>query len=107
MDSIEHETEIADADELEKIIEHLGFVPYSDTTKTRQKAHLGDIEICIDSVEGLGDFAEAEKLTEEDVEYDVISAELWKLLEELGATRKDYITDGYDVLARKRQGLSS
>src|SRR4051812_17460098 len=37
MDSIEHETEVADTEELEKIILHLGYTPYSDLTKTRQK----------------------------------------------------------------------
>jgi len=105
MDSIEHETEITDSNELAKIIDHLGFVPYSDTTKTRQKARYGDIELCVDQVEGLGDFAEAEKLTEENADYEAVSGELWRLLESFGATRADHITDGYDVLMRKKQGL--
>jgi adenylate cyclase class 2 len=105
MDSIEHETEIADASELAMIIGHLGFEPYSDTVKTRQKAHSGDIEICVDTVEGLGDFVEAERLTEEDADYKMVSEELWRLLEAFGATRKDHVTDGYDVLIRKKQGL--
>jgi adenylate cyclase class 2 len=105
MDSIEHETEIVDAGELAKIIQHIGFTPYSDSTKTRQKAHDGDIEICIDTVDGLGDFIEAEKLTEEDVDYKAIIEELWNVLERLGVARVDEVTDGYDVLMRKRQGL--
>jgi adenylate cyclase class 2 len=105
MDSIEHETEIADAAELARIIHHLGFTPYSDSTKIRQKAHNGDIEICIDTVEGLGDFVEAEKLTEEDTDYDAVVKELWIVLERLNVVRDDEVTDGYDVLARKQQGL--
>jgi len=107
MDSIEHETEIEDAVELAKIIHHIGFTPYSDSTKTRQKAHDGDIEICIDSVEGFGDFVEAEKLTDEAADYGVVAEELWTVLERLGAKRSDEVTDGYDVLTRKQQSLET
>jgi adenylate cyclase class 2 len=105
MDSIEHETEVTDADELEKIILQLGFTPYSDLTKTRITAHIGEIELCIDTVDGLGDFIEAEKLTSDEVEYEVVAEELWATLESLGVSRADHVTDGYDVLMRKQQGL--
>ncbi|HET8884125.1 MAG TPA: class IV adenylate cyclase, partial [Candidatus Saccharimonadales bacterium] len=81
MDSIEHETEVADDNELEKIIVHMDFVPYSDLTKTRQKARIGDIEICIDQVDQLGDFVEAEKMTADDADYQAVVDELWTVLE--------------------------
>ncbi len=106
MDSIEHETEIHDPVELAAIIGHLGFTPYSDLTKIRQKAKVGQIELCIDSVEGLGDFIEAEKLTEESVEYDTVAAELWEILGSFGIEKSAHVTDGYDVLMRKQQGLT-
>lgn len=102
MDSIEHETEVADAAELEAIIHELSFVPYSDLTKTRQTAHMGDIEICIDTVDGLGSFIEVEKLTRDDVDYDVVAAELWQVLKQLGVHSEDEVTDGYDVLMNKK-----
>jgi predicted adenylyl cyclase CyaB len=102
MDSIEHETEVADDVELEKIIEQLSFVPYSDLTKTRQKAKLTDIEICIDTVEELGTFIEAEKLTADDVDYQAVIDELWVVFEALGISRDDEVTDGYDVLMNKK-----
>lgn len=102
MDSIEHETEVMDEDELEKIIGHIGFTPYSDLTKTRQKAHFGDIELCIDTVDGLGDFVEAEKLTEEDVDYESVIAELWAVLEGIGVSKADHVNEGYDVLMNKK-----
>jgi len=105
LDSIEHETEIADDKELAQIITHLGFESYSDLTKTRQKAQLGDIEICVDTVDGLGDFIEVEKLTGEDANYDEVAAELWEVLERFGVNRSDQVTDGYDVLMHKHQGL--
>jgi len=105
LDSIEHETEIADEQELAKIIEHIGFTPYSDSTKTRQKAQIGEIEICVDSVNDLGDFVEAEKLTAEDADIDKVTNELWGVLEQFGITRSQQVTDGYDVMLRKSQGL--
>jgi adenylate cyclase class 2 len=101
MDSIEHETEIADAVELESIIAQLSFELYSDLTKTRQKAKMGDIEICLDTVEGLGTFIEAEKLTADDADYDAVLRELWAVFESLGIAHEDEVTDGYDVLMNK------
>lgn len=107
MDSIEHETIVENEAELEKIILHLDFVPYSDLTKTRQKANTGNIEICVDTIEGLGDFIEVERLTDEDADYDAVASELWELLERLGVRREDNVTDGYDILMRKQQGLDA
>lgn len=101
MDSIEHETEVADAIELESIIAQLSFELYSDLTKTRQKAKMGDIEICIDTVDGLGTFIEAEKLTADDADYDAVLRELWAVFESLGISHDDEVTDGYDVLMNK------
>jgi len=105
LDSIEHETEIADEQELAKIIEHIGFTPYSDSTKTRQKAQIGEIEICVDSVNDLGDFVEAEKLTTEDADIEEVTNELWAVLAGFGVTHDQQVTDGYDVMLRKSQGL--
>lgn len=102
MDSIEHETDVADAGELENIITQLAFVPYSDLVKTRQKAMMGDIEICLDTVEDLGTFIEAEKLTADDADYDSVLRELWAVFESLGIRHEDEVVDGYDVLMNKK-----
>jgi adenylate cyclase class 2 len=102
MDSIEHETVVEDEHELENIIMQLDFELYSDLTKTRQKAAVGDIEICLDVVENLGIFIEAEKLTADEVEYEVVIAELWTVLQSFGVQRDDEVTDGYDVLMNKK-----
>jgi adenylate cyclase class 2 len=107
LDSIEHETEVADDIEAEHIIAQLGFVPYSDLTKTRQKAKMGEIEICVDHLEELGDFVEAEKLTADDTDYAAVVEELWQLLESIGVSRADEVTDGYDVLLNKHRGLDT
>jgi predicted adenylyl cyclase CyaB len=101
LDSIEHETIIADPSELGQIISLLGFELFSDLTKTRRKAHMNEIEICLDYVEGLGSFVEAERLTADDVDYNDVVDGLWVLLESIGVSRDDEVTDGYDVLMNK------
>ena len=58
LDSIERETEVGDPDVMIAIVKELGFVPFSDLSKTRRTGKLNDVEVCIDSVEGLGDFME-------------------------------------------------
>ena len=104
LDSIEHETEITDPNELEQIILHSGFEPYSDITKTRRKAKIGAIELCLDVVDKLGDFIEAEKLTSDDADYRAVMVELWQLFDAYGIARSDEVTDGYDVMIKKLEG---
>jgi adenylate cyclase class 2 len=103
LDSIEHETEVADAGAMTAIIDELGFELYSDLTKTRQKAHVGAVEICVDEVPLLGSFLEVEKLCADDADHDVVVAELWGLLESLGIAKEQTVTDGYDVLMEKHK----
>ncbi len=105
MDSIEHETEVSDEKELESIIKHLNFTPYSDLTKTRRKAYIGDIEVCLDHIDELGDFIELEKLTTEETDYDAVIKELWVIFASFGITKDDEVTDGYDVLMNKYLGV--
>lgn len=106
MDSIEHETVVEDAVELANIVSQLPFELYSDLTKTRQKAVIGDIEICLDTIDGLGTYIEAEMLTADDIDYDTVIAELWTLLESLGISKTSEVTDGYDVLMNKKLALA-
>lgn len=102
LDSMEHETEISNAPELESIIKLLGFTLYSDLTKTRQKAFYDGIEICVDDVDNLGVFIEAEKLCNEDADGAAVAAELWRELERLGINKTDEVFDGYDVLMNRK-----
>lgn len=105
LDSIEHETVIDDAIELENIINELHYVPYSDLTKIRQKAQIGNVEICIDEVPRLGTFIEAEKLLDSEADHDSVVEELWELMYRLNLHKKDEIHEGYDVLERRMRGL--
>ena len=101
LDSIEHETEVGDPDAMIAIVKELGFVPFSDVLKTRRTGKLNDMEVCIDSVEGLGDFMELEQLADEDADPAVITDDLWRIMTELGVSHQDEVTDGYDILMKK------
>lgn len=103
-DSIEHETEITNSDEMRSAILQMNFAPYCDVTKTRQKVRDGDYEICLDSVEGLDLFIEIEKMADDDANHDDVTAELWKYFSQLGISPDDEVHDGYDVLMRKARG---
>jgi adenylate cyclase, class 2 len=103
LDSIEHETEVANSNELVKIITHLDFTPYSNVTKIRQKAMFGDVEVCVDTVEGLGDFIELEKLTADNADYEKVASELWNIFQQIGVQKNDEVTKGYDVLAKQQE----
>lgn len=105
LDSIEHEVIVDDAIALEKIITTLGFELYSDLTKTRRKGQYGKIELCLDEIPELGTYIEGELLCEEDVDVSVVKDELWRLFEQLGLSKDNQATVGYDVLMRRHQGL--
>ncbi len=105
LDSIEHETEIADPLELRSILLLLGFELYSDLVKTRQTSHVGDIELCFDRVEGLGIFVEAEKLVADSANHVKVESELWGFFSSIGVLKKDEVLEGYDVLDRRAKGL--
>lgn len=107
LDSIEHEVIVSNEVEISTIITYLGYELFSDLTKIRQKAVYGELEICLDEVPGLGVFIEAEKLCAEDVNYQTVEDELWEFFTQLGITKADQETSGYDVLLRNKQGLGA
>ena len=105
LDSIEHEVVVDNANELQSIIRELGYELHSDLTKTRRKAKVGELEICVDDVESLGTFVEVEKLCPLDVDNKNVIDELWELLSSFGIAREDEVHEGYDVLERQQRGL--
>jgi adenylate cyclase class 2 len=106
LDNLEYETGIANPTEMTNALLTMGYELFSKVTKTRQGLRDGDYKICIDTVEGLGDFIEIEKLTDETVRHTDIVNELRNYLSHLGISKEDEITDGYDVLERKQRGLN-
>ncbi len=105
LDCIEHETEVSDGTELERIIKLLGNELFSDITKTRRKAKVGRIEICLDEIDGLGTFVEGEILTEDDADAQPVIDELWNFFESIGVSRSNEETTGYDILYKRKHGI--
>lgn len=104
LDSIEHETVVEDLSEIVAIIGQLGFELFSDLTKIRRQAHYGEIEICYDELPELGTFLEAEKLCANDVDNEMIEAELWQFFSQLGINTADQETTKYDILLEQLKG---
>lgn len=99
LDSIEHETTVEKSDELEKILDYMGYVQFSDLTKIRQTGHYGEsIEVCVDEVSPLGGFIELEKLCPDDADGPAVEKELFAALDALGIEYTERMTKGYDEL---------
>jgi len=81
---VEHETEAGDFNTLKSIIENLGFTASGIIEKKRSLYKIGDIEICLDAVEGLGTFVEIEKAG---LLGTGVEEELYRLAAKLGLSR--------------------
>jgi len=100
-DNHELETEVKDFDQVEQMLGRLGYSVHVHIVKQRRFAHFDGLELCFDDVKDLGMFAEVEKLVDDTkgpVDIDAIQAELWGILEELGARSEDRTHLGYDQL---------
>ena len=100
---IEHEVTIDKKAELEEMLKLLGFVPAVSITKTRKTAHVGEYEVCIDEVEGLGAFIEIEKLLEHEEDIEPTLSNMRDFLKTLGVDAKDIGVKRYDVQVLERE----
>lgn len=80
----EEEVEICSLHSMEEILLKLGFFHAGDVEKERTFYHVNEIEVCVDRVEGLGDFIELEKKGEDREKGE---KDLFELAEELGLER--------------------
>jgi adenylate cyclase class 2 len=107
LDSIEHETIVENGEELVKILDYMGYVVFSDLTKTRQSGHYGEsIEVCLDEVPPLGGFIELEKLCPDDADGPAVEKELFEALNELGIEYTERMTKGYDELVNEYREMN-
>lgn len=101
LDCFEQEVEVSDSVGARKMLELLGFVHTISVNKNRRKGKIGDLEICLDEVEGLGSFIEVEKMSDEDGEK--VQAELMDFLVSLGVKSEDRVFEGYDTMLYKKE----
>jgi adenylate cyclase class 2 len=97
----EHETDIADRDQMHGAILAMGFCPTVRIVKVRRTAAWGDMSLCVDQLDGLGVFLEVERMVRGDVPGDVVQANLCRFVESLGI-EAERIEQPYDWLVRHR-----
>ena len=77
----EVETGIEDLSKMAEVFSLLGFTESGIVKKRREVYSLGDVEICVDSVEGIGDYIELEKIASD---RETVEKELFTLAAKLG-----------------------
>lgn len=97
LDCLEYESEVKDSDQVHEMLRILGWKPEIEVKKIRNKGRLGEYEICLDKVEGLGTFIELEKLADDNVDPEPTREEMFKILEPFGLSKKDNVLHGYDT----------
>ena len=96
----EYQSAISDIEAVKKIFEALGIAPIVKVFKIRNSWEYKNVEISLDSVEGLGDFIELEFLEEvEEQKIDDILLLFKTILAELGAETGLQDRRGYPYLA--------
>lgn len=98
----EHQTVIDDTKEMRIILERIGFVCCLTMIKKRIKGNLGDFEVCLDDVEGLGPHIEVEL---ESDNKEKAKKMIMDLLGKLGIDEKNVEHKGYVALLFERQGV--
>jgi len=95
----EHETPVADRDQMHAAVVAMGFRPTVRIRKVRRIAVVGDLALCVDEVDGVGVFLEAERLVGDGVPGEVVQAELAAFVESLGVEAEP-VEQTYDTLVR-------
>ncbi|WP_135610528.1 class IV adenylate cyclase [Methanococcoides sp. AM1] len=88
----EFETPV-DGEAAKDILVSLGFFESGIVKKTRDIYRYDDITICLDSVEGLGEFVEVELVADSDI--DLHRERLFEFLESIGIKKEDSIRTSY------------
>jgi adenylate cyclase class 2 len=95
----EHETAVADREQMHRAIVAMGFYPTVRIAKTRRTAVLDELSLCVDEVAGIGMFVEVERLVPDGVPGEAVQAELAAFVAALGI-RAERTEETYDSLVR-------
>ena len=94
---LEYETEVTDREAMHHAALNMGYRPTVRIIKTRRTASINGCSLCIDELEGVGGFIEAERMAPDEADAQVVQAELAALIESLGAVTTR-TTETYDSL---------
>jgi adenylate cyclase, class 2 len=95
----EHETAVADRDQMHLAILAMGFWPTVRIVKTRRTGELGDLAVCVDELDDLGVFLEVERMVPDEIPGEAVQAGLSRFVESLGI-EAEQTAQTYDVLVR-------
>jgi adenylate cyclase, class 2 len=95
----EHETAVADRDQMHCAVVAMGFRPTVRIVKMRRTGTLGDLVLCVDELDGLGVFLEVERMVPDGVPGEAVQAELSRFVASLGIDAEQ-TGQTYDVLVR-------
>lgn len=92
----EFETSVGELSTMRKLLEALGYQPMYSVDKTRTELCSGQVTLCLDCIEGLGNYLELEILAESEDQKDSAVQKLLSLLDLLqvprdNMTRKSYL----------------
>lgn len=87
-----------------QILHALGFSEAGVVRKKREVFNAGDITVCLDAVENLGEFLEVEIVAENEKELEISRAKLFELLKQFGAGEKDSIRTSYLEMVLENKG---
>jgi len=88
-----------------QILHALGFLEAGVVRKKREVFRAGEITVCLDAVEGLGEFLEVEIVAESEKELETSRSKLFELLKRFGAGEKDSIRTSYlEMVLEKNKG---
>ncbi|GAA3679210.1 hypothetical protein GCM10022224_049270 [Nonomuraea antimicrobica] len=99
MACLEHETWVADREQMHHAIVAMGFSPTVRIVKTRRTAMHGDMTVCVDEVEHAGVFVEIERTVHGTESGTAVQAELDAFARDLGVAL-ERTTETYDSLVR-------
>jgi adenylate cyclase class 2 len=89
---IEIESSISDPEAVQLMLSKIGLAEYMRITKIRESSKIGDVEVNLDKIQGLGVFIEMEVMSQ-DVQ---VGRDLLRdLAESLGIPRSQTVTQGY------------
>jgi adenylate cyclase class 2 len=100
MACIEHETPVADRQQMHAAVVAMGYRPTVRIVKTRRTGRYGELSVCVDHITDLGTFLEVEQLVAADESGNAVQDRLDAFVQALGiqAVR---VYDTYDSLLRK------
>ncbi|NND64458.1 MAG: CYTH domain-containing protein, partial [Gammaproteobacteria bacterium] len=101
----EHTTEVSDPAETRELLQLVEYLPLVRVKKTRRKAKQGHTAICLDQVEGLGNFIEVEMLFDDGTDVDASEQQekMKDFLGQLGISEDQIVKDGYDVMVYEKE----